>query len=134
MRHSATQSELYTQVSKGGQGIRMHTALLGNDGWVVAFGNSDYGQCMIPPLTLEPGIVYTQVSANLYQTVLLRSDGCAVACGQNDSGQCNFPPLDEAKSYTQASAGGFHTVLLRQDGNVVACGDNVFGQCSIPLL
>ena len=83
---------------------------------------------------LEPGIVYTQVSANLYQTVLLRSDGCAVACGQNDSGQCNFPPLDEAKSYTQASAGGFHTVLLGQDGNVVACGDNVFGQCSIPLL
>ena len=51
MRHSATQSELYTQVSKRGQGIRMHTALLGNDGWVVAFGNSDYGQCMIPPLT-----------------------------------------------------------------------------------
>ena len=77
----------YTQVSAG----RYHTALLRNDGHVVACGDNYFGQRDIP--ALDEGMAYIQVSSGGCHTVFLRSDGMCVcvACGCNQFDQCNIP-------------------------------------------
>ena len=62
----------YTQVSAG----RYHTALLRNDGHVVACGDNYFGQRDIP--ALDEGMAYIQVSSGGCHTVFLRSDGMCV--------------------------------------------------------
>lgn len=119
----ATAEPRCVQVSAG----RSHTALLGSDGKVYAFGKNESGQCTLPT---DAG--HMQISAGGSHTVLLRRNGEAKAIGSNDYQQCDIPR--DSSAYVKVSAGSYHTVLLHSDGHVDAVGCNDDGQCEIPPL
>jgi len=130
----------YIQVSAGD----LHTVLLRSDGGVTVAGNEvkEYpGYAGIPPL--PDGIVYTQVSAGLFNdTALLRSDGSAlIVSGEHPNVQIPSPPADVF--YESISTNVGVVVALRSDGVVTAIGcpykeedrkAHIRTMCKIPTL
>merc|ERR1712023_562269 len=101
----------------------LHTVLLRSDGGVTVAGNEveEYpGYAGIPPL--PDGIVYTQVSAGLFNdTALLRSDGSALmVSGEHPNVQMPSPPADVFYESISTRVGA--VLALRSDGVVTAIG------------
>ncbi len=129
-----------------------HIVALNNDATILATGNDEFMQCMVPYQYIDNDIRFTQpwfiASRNIavmpggitaikaavsggYHTVILTYDGEVKAWGANGSGQCSVPA--GLVNVTDIAAGEKHTVVLKKDGTVVAWGDNSYKQCTIPL-
>jgi hypothetical protein len=135
--------------------MAFNSVALGN-GAVLAWGNNDYGQCIIPDsansgvsaiagakqqtIALKDGAVLgggsdpansgiSAIACGYFHTITLKN-GAVLAFGNNDYGQCNIPA--SANSGVSAIASGaYHTIALK-DGSVLAWGWNVNNNCNIP--
>ena len=129
-----------------------HSAVLFDDGTVMAVGNNQSGQC-----NLSDWRDIVAVSAGIHKTVGVKSDGTAVASGGKlgadwrdlvdiSIGQFGIIGLKKDgtvitqncqkevagwRDIVAVSAGGRNMVGLNKDGTVVAVGDNNFGQCNV---
>jgi len=103
-----------------------HTVVLKNDGSVLAWGYSSYGQCTIPT-SANNGV--SAIAAGSDHTIALKG-GAVLAWGRNYEGQCTIPA--SANSGVSAIGGGqYHSIALK-DGGVIAWGNNQNGQCTVP--
>ena len=100
-----------------------HTAILMDDGTVVALGDNSFGQCDV---SKWKGVV--AVSAGEFHTVALLEDGSVLACGMNSFGQIDTFKFEDI---VMISAGSYHTVGMKADGTAVACGMNFDKQCDL---
>ena len=100
-----------------------HNCVLKNDGSIVCWGTSHYGQ-NTPPT----GNDFTQVSADRVNTCALKNDGSIVCWGRNAYGQSTSPAYND---FIQIAAGQVHTCVLRSDGSITCWGNNDYGQ-SVP--
>ena len=114
--------ERYSMVAAG----HLLTVALRNNGTVVAWGTTAYGQTNVP----DNLIGVKQVAAGYLHTVALKNDGTLVAWGSNYLGQTTVP--DNLIGVKQVSAGGYHTVALKNNGTVVAWGSNANGRTDVP--
>jgi hypothetical protein len=97
-----------------------------NDGTVVAWGEGDHGQTIIPAGL--SGV--TAIAAGVAHTVALKNSGTVVAWGSNDSDQTTIPL--GLSGVTAVMAGYYHTVALKSNGTVVPWGYNDPDQTTIP--
>ena len=100
-----------------------HTAVLRQDGTVIAVGDNHSGQCEV-----KSWRNMVAIAVGYSHTVGLRKNGTVAAVGLNNYGQCE---VADWKEITAIAAGNSHTVGLRADGTVVATGDNWDGQCDV---
>jgi len=107
-------------------GARFTVALQSN-GSVVAWGDNQYFQSMVP-FGLK-GV--TAVAAGDQHAVAVKSDGTVVAWGDNARGQATVPA--GLTGVTSVAANGFYTLALKNNGTVVAWGRGVYGQTSVPV-
>lgn len=97
-----------------------------SEGYVVAWGRNQYGQCSIP----SPNQAFTSVSGGTQHSLGLKSDGSVVAWGYNGFYQCSVPSPNS--DFTAVAAGGAFSLGLRRDGSIVGWGYNYDGQCNPP--
>ncbi|CAE7804148.1 UVR8 [Symbiodinium sp. CCMP2592] len=104
-----------------------HSCALRADGQLVCFGDSENGQCEVPP-DLGPVVA---VSAGYRHTCAVRTDGQLVCFGDSRYGQCDVPI--DLGAVVAVSAGSLHTCAVRTDGQLVCFGgSNKYGQCDVP--
>ncbi len=97
------------------------------DGSVVAWGDNDYGQTIVP--TGLSGV--KAIAGGYLHSMALKEDGSVVAWGSGSLGQTTVPAA--AQSGVKAiDAGRYHSMALRDDGSVVAWGYNAYGQTTVP--
>ena len=138
-----------------------HTMIMKTDRYndtvkVFACGKNYDGQLGLPELvpgktytftevTLEKGVVPSQVVAGESHTMILAQDGTVFACGHNLHGQLGLPDDTILKIFTftqvpalpdgvvvaQIVAGDHHTMIRAKDGRVFACGYNNYGQLGL---
>jgi hypothetical protein len=94
--------------------ICMSVALVGQNGYLLAWGRNGYNQCNVPE-----GNDYSAVAAGGLGSLALKADGSLLAWGNNEYGQCVVP---EGNNYTAISAGTAHFLALRSDGSLVSWG------------
>ena len=112
-----------TEIAAGG----WHSVALKSDGTVVATGNNQDGQTIIPAGL--SGVV--SISAGTYNSMALKSDGTVVAWGFNSAGQNSVP--SGLSGIVAISAGRFHTMALRSNGTVLVWGTNTYGERNVPV-
>ncbi len=103
-----------------------HTMALKQDGTVVAWGSSYFGQTNVP--TGLSNVV--AIGAAKYHSLAVKQDGTVVAWGDNYFGQTSVP---SGLSNVVAVAGGeSYSVALKGDGTVVAWGAFYGGAGYVP--
>ena len=107
---------------------------LRNDGTVLAWGWSEYGQTNVPSdLTNAVAVV-----AGYYHCVALRDDGTVVAWGAGTNNRSGTADLGQSmvpaglSNVVGVAAGAYHSLALKADGTVTAWGWNASRQCSVP--
>ena len=103
-----------------------HTIALKN-GEVLAWGNDDWDQCVIPDAA-KSGV--TAIAGGHGHCVALK-DGSVLAWGENDDNQCDIPGV--ASFGVSAIASGYYHTIALKDGAVLAWGRDTYGQCTIPV-
>ena len=103
-----------------------HSLALKNDGTVVAWGDTGYGETSVP---VGLGNVM-QIAAGAYHSLALKNDGTVVAWGSNSNGQTSVP--GGLSTVVQIAGGNSHSLALKSNGTVVAWGDNSSGQRNVP--
>jgi alpha-tubulin suppressor-like RCC1 family protein len=93
---------------------------------VVAWGDSWYGACDVPPELTNA----TDVAGGYDFSLALNADGTVAAWGDNTYGQTNVPA--GLTNVTSIAAGGNFALALLQNGTVVAWGGNDAGQRNLP--
>lgn len=95
------------------------------------------------PVTMPPGVTFTNVSSRFYHTAAVGSDGNVWAWGDNPQGQIGngtqhqdalVPARVQLPAGIRAvavSAGGQHTLALGNDGNLYGWGSNSSGQLGL---
>ena len=112
-----------------------HSLAVRADGSVVAWGNSHYGQCDVPPF--NSGFVGISGGGCLYgypfgmHLAGLRTDGSIIIRGSDLDNVHSVPSPNSG--FLAVSAGGHHTLGLRSDGSVVGWGCCACGQCDVPV-
>lgn len=101
-------------------GIRAHAIALRDDGNVVVFGETSWGQGNVP--LLPPGMSYVEVDAGPAFCVARRSDGRIFTWGISMWGNLTPPPLPPDTTYVEVAAGHTHIVARRSDGAIVTWG------------
>lgn len=130
-----------------------HTALLGEDGRVYAFGHNECGQlglghsdaARVPTLMRVPreaGNV-AAISAGEYHTLVIGANGRVYACGSGEFGQLGrdgckrisyltgIPMPFESGRIVAAVTRGNHNALLCENGQVYTFGYNYKGQLGL---
>jgi hypothetical protein len=103
-----------------------HSLILLDAGTVVALGDNDSSQVIVPAgLT---GV--TEIAAGTAHNLVRKSDGTLVAWGDNSYGQTTIP--DGITTATRVAAGEKHSLALLANGSVRALGNNSFGQTTLP--
>ena len=97
-----------------------------NEGSVVAWGNSTYGQTNIPAGLTN----VVQLSTWGLHSLALKRDGTVSAWGWNAYGQTTVP--ETVTNAVQVAAGISFSTVLGDNGSILAWGDNSLGQTSIP--
>jgi alpha-tubulin suppressor-like RCC1 family protein len=104
-----------------------HSLALKADGTVVAWGDNDSGQCIVPP-DLSAVVA---IAAGFSHSLALKSDGTVVGWGDNTFGQCT--PPEGLSNVTTIGAGAFHSLAYNSLAwQIVAWGNNDYGQCNVP--
>jgi alpha-tubulin suppressor-like RCC1 family protein len=99
-------------------------AALRENGTVVAWGNNDYGQTVVPEGLRD----VVSVKCGIFHMLALKNDGSVVAWGHNHYARIPYG-LSQIK---EISVGSYHSLALKQDGTVVAWGSNNEGQTNVP--
>jgi len=107
----------------------LHSLALTTSGVVVAWGDNQFNQTIIPP-TCKTNVA--QISAGGFHNLALTKSGQVMAWGNNNDGQ-SLIPWYMTKSYKSVSAGMFHSMALHKSGFVVCWGYSEFGQTYAPL-
>ena len=92
-----------------------HSLALKNDGTVVAWGRTAFGQATVPAGLSAVGAI----AAGWEHSLALKHDGTVVAWGWNYSGQARVPP--GCAGWPRSPLDG-HSLALKNDGSVVAWG------------
>ncbi|NIP50648.1 MAG: SUMF1/EgtB/PvdO family nonheme iron enzyme, partial [candidate division Zixibacteria bacterium] len=89
------------------------------DGYIVAWGLNDYGQCDVPD-----GRDFAEIVSSGFEfSVALRSNGSLAAWGLNSVGQCDVP---EGNDFVAIGAGSSHGLAIKTDGSLVAWGSTTY--------
>ena len=100
---------------------------LKSDGTVVAWGDNQNGESMVPGnLT---GVM--AIAAGDHHSLALKSDGTVVAWGDNNYGESTVPA--NLAGVIAISAGGCFSLALKSDGTVVAWGEYWNDQSYVPV-
>lgn len=95
-------------------------------GKVAAWGENDYGQCLLPN-----GLDNVNaIAAGTQHGLALKADGTVVGWGYNSYGQANPPP--GLSGVVAIAAGGSHSLALGADGTVVTWGSSGNGLSNLP--
>lgn len=95
-------------------------------GSVIAWCQSYYGQCDVPP----PNQHFTAVAAGADHSIGLKSDGSIVAWGMNTHHECDVP--EPNTDFKAIGAGRYFSMGIKSNGSIVAWGNNQYGQCDVP--
>jgi len=128
-----------------------HTLVIGANGTLWGWGNSDNGQTGLrmlggtPTAPLQAGIAtnWASVSAGAFHTVAVTTNGQLWAWGDRGQGRLgdgeswgnqNTPiRIGDATNWRAVSAGAIHTVAIRMDGTLWAWGSNANGQTGLGI-
>ena len=111
-------------IAIGGFSGRSHGLALQTGGKVVAWGNNDSGQSMVPAGLSN----VTAVAAGAQHSLALRADNTVVAWGDNTYGLGSAPLM--ASNVVAIGVGKDHNLTVRADGRVVGWGYNYYGQAT----
>jgi alpha-tubulin suppressor-like RCC1 family protein len=103
-----------------------HAVSLGEDGRVMAWGNSSEGKLTVPS-GLENVV---QVRAGQKHSLALKVDGTVAAWGRNTEGQCSVPA--GLTDVVAIAAGHTQSMALKRDGTVVVWGTMADGSTNVP--
>jgi alpha-tubulin suppressor-like RCC1 family protein len=102
-------------------------AFAGSDLALVAWGDSQFGQCALPAFAGD----FVAVSSGEKHNLGLKSDGTIVAWGDSYFNQCRIPSSN--RDFVSVAAGRYHSLGLKKDGSVAAWGYNYSKQCTVPV-
>ena len=100
---------------------------LGEDGFVVAWGNNYYNHMFKVPSVLSNVVA---IGGGWAHCCALMNNGCVLAWGDNGFGETNVPA--SLSNVVSLAADYYYTLALRSDGTIVGWGNNDSGQISIP--
>ena len=114
-------------------GGRFHNIAIKQNGDLIAWGNGDQGQTVIPnelEEAINSGDNVIQVDAGCYHNMALTESGDVYAWGYNNHGQSDVP--DDLSNVVQISAGCEVSMALTESGEIHAWGLNDYYQIDIP--
>src|SRR6185312_16464990 len=131
--------DLTNDVTQGGKPVAgiaagdFHSLALQRNGYIVAWGDDQFGQSELPSMLSGKPVV--KIAAGNVHNVALLGNGTVIAWGGSSDvygsyGQDAVPAgLQKVKAI---AAGAVHSLALKRDGTVVAWGYDGYGQCDVP--
>jgi hypothetical protein len=97
---------------------------LTDEGAIVHWGNTTYGQDVIP------AGVFRDIAATSYSCAAITTAGELKAWGWNAYGQCDVPAGNE---YIKVAGGDRHCLAMKEDRTIVGWGCNCAAEATIPV-